>query len=294
LVVLFAKQASNQDPDPAPEELGMSSAPTPTFVVPTDLAASIRAGKVSLFIGSGVSASAGLIGWADLIREMTDIIGKEDTTHTRQEIDDYLRDADYLDVAELFRQVVGPNAYFRFLRERYRREVQPSRLLKAIAKLNVRTIFTTNYDKLLELSFRRTAKADPPVIIYPDQLNYIEQDEIRIIKIHGDIDHPSSIVLTREDYTGYAARHHEFVQMLQSSINGSTMLFVGFGLRDPNFRRIYDDARSFVESTNRQAYALMTGTSKIQREAWRDQGLTILSMSNHNRLPSIIDQIRSA
>jgi hypothetical protein len=53
-------------------------------------------------------------------------------------------------------------------------------------------VFTTNYDKLLEAAFRQAGTADPAVVIYPDQLNYIEDDEVRIIKLHGDIDHPSS------------------------------------------------------------------------------------------------------
>lgn len=270
----------------------MSPAPMITPVIPADLANSIRAKKVHLFVGSGVSASAGLVGWTELISEMADSIKKENTTHSAKVLDEFLGRADYLDIAEFFRETVGRNAYFRFLRERYRREASLSPLHRAIAKMEVQTIFTTNYDKLLEVAFRRTAKLDPPVIIYPEQLNYIEHDEVRVIKIHGDIDHPSSIVLTRKDYAEYASRHVDFVNLLQSSINGYTMLFVGFGLRDPNFKRIYDDARSFFESTKRQAYALMTGTNAIEREISRAGGLTILPMRTHKEFPRFINQLR--
>lgn len=270
----------------------MSPARTPATGIPSDLANSIRTKRVHLFIGAGVSASAGLIGWTELISEMKDALKKEYTEHPAKDLDEFLAGADFLDIAELFRETVGPNAYFRFLRERYRREVLLSPLHRAIAQMAVGTIFTTNYDKLLEVAFRRAAKLDPPVIIYPGQLNYIEDDEARIIKIHGDIDHPSSIVLTRNDYAEYASRHTDFVNLLQSSINGYTMLFVGFGLRDPNLTRIYNDARNFFESTNRQAYALMTGTNAIERKLWHGEGLTILPISTYKQLPRFINRLR--
>jgi hypothetical protein len=270
----------------------MSPARSPAFIIPTDLADSIRADKVHLFIGAGASSSAGLLGWADLIAEMTNRLKTDNTLHSAADLDEFVKRADYLDIAELFRETVGPHAYFSFLRERYRRDVRPSSLLRAIAKLKVKTIYTTNYDKLLEVVFRR-AGLDPPVILFPEQLNYIDENETRIIKIHGDIDHPSTIVLTRTDYAKYAARHHEFVSLLQSSINGHTMLFVGFGLRDPNFQRIYNDARSFFDSTKRQAYALMTGTNSIERGIWHNEGLTILPVSTYTQLPGFVNQLRA-
>jgi hypothetical protein len=270
----------------------MSPARSPVPAIPADLAASIRARKVHLFVGSGVSASAGMLGWQDLIGEMANGIKKENTAHSAKELDEFLSRADYIDIAELFRETVGLSAYLRFLRERYRRDAPVSPLLKAIAKLEVRIVFTTNYDKLLETAFRRNAKIDPPVIIYPTQLNYIEEEETRIIKVHGDIDHPSSIVLTRKDYAEYGSRHAEFVSMLQSSINGYTMLFVGFGLRDPNLQRIYSDARNLFESTNRQAYALMTGTNAVERALWHDDGLTILPLSSHRQVVQFITQLQ--
>jgi hypothetical protein len=130
-------------------------------------------------------------------------------------------------------------------------------------------------------------------VIYPEQLNYIENDETRIIKLHGDIDHPSSLVLTRSDYAAYASRHTDFIQQLQVSINGFTVLFIGFGLRDPNFRRIFTDARSFYESTNRTAYAVMSGTNAVERDMWNREGLAILPVAQHRQVPARLNQLRA-
>ena len=82
--------------------------------------------------------------------------------------------------------------------------------------------------------------------------------------------------------------------MLRSSINGWTVLFIGFGLRDPNFERIYADARSFYDSTNRQAYALMTGTNDVERALWHRDELTILPLAHPSQLVTALNAIRLA
>ena len=48
--------------------------------IPEDLAKSLRSGNVRLFVGSGVSAAAGMLGWNDLIRRMQATIKKENRT----------------------------------------------------------------------------------------------------------------------------------------------------------------------------------------------------------------------
>jgi hypothetical protein len=91
---------------------------TAIAVVPSDLVTSLQTGRVHLFVGSGVSASAGITGWDQLIADMISIIRQENVTFTAAELDQFLNAADHLDVAELFRKTVGPHAYFRFLRAR--------------------------------------------------------------------------------------------------------------------------------------------------------------------------------
>jgi hypothetical protein len=160
-----------------------------------------------------------------------------------------------------------------------------------LSKLPVKTIFTTNYDKLFEFALRQHTGTEPSVIIYPQQLGYIDDTELRVIKLHGDIDHPSTIVLTRSDYATYVNRHAEIVRELHRSINNYTMLFLGFGLRDTNFRRIYDDARSLYDSGHRQAYAIMVDTNSVERGVWDGHGLKIIPANSHGQILTYTRQI---
>ncbi len=263
-------------------------------VFPQDLLDSVMSKRIHLFIGSGASSASELIGWDVLIDEMKQMIRKECTSYPQNDLEEFLENSDFLDIAELFRQTVKDHRYFSFLRSRYRRDVKPSCLHRELSKIPVNTIFTTNYDKLLEISFRIRNGCDPAVVVYPEQLGYINNSEVRIIKLHGDIDHPSSIVLTRTDYARYASRHKDFEMMLHSSINDFTILFIGFGIRDQNFQRIYHDARSLYDSTKRTAYAIMTGTNLVQRELWEQDGLKILSVNKYSSIPTVLRAIRES
>lgn len=257
-------------------------------MMPQDLVDSLREGRVSLFVGSGASCAAGLIGWDTLIEEMKTIIRSENTTFSPIDLDTFLRDADHLDVADVFRTTVQDHRYFSFLRAQYRKSVRLSRLHRTLTKLPVKTIFTTNYDKLLESSFRDANSRDSAVIIFPQQLGIIGEGEPRVIKLHGDIDHPSTIVLTRTDYANYSVRHKEFEFELHRSINDRSILFVGFGLRDSNFRRIYQDARSLYDSGRRLAYAIMTGTNSVERRLWEKDGLKIIPVARRDDVVAAI------
>ena len=259
-----------------------------------DLLDSFRKETACLFIGSGVSSAAGLIGWDTLIQEMCKIIRAESTQFTASELDKFLNESDNLDIADYFRQTVKEYRYYRFLRRYFRTDARLTRLHKVIATLPAKTLFTTNYDKVLETTFRAANGSDPAVIIFPEQIGYIDSDEQRIIKLHGDIDHPSTIVLTRTDYSNYASTHRDFVDMLEHGLNERTLLFVGFGLRDKNFRRIFEDARSLYASTKRPAYAFMSDTHAIERELWSHEGLVIIPMAHYTDLARHIFQFRQA
>jgi hypothetical protein len=74
---------------------------------PDDLVTSLRTGRVHLFVGSGPSTSASLTSWDDLIQDMDAAIRRESHTFPPQDLDKFLKSADYLDIAELFRQTVG-------------------------------------------------------------------------------------------------------------------------------------------------------------------------------------------
>ena len=77
-------------------------------------------------------------------------------------VEQFFSEQSPLDCAELFREKVGKANYYDFLREQFvTKETDSTRLTKShheLTRLPVNTIFTTNFDELMELAFRSTGR----------------------------------------------------------------------------------------------------------------------------------------
>ncbi|MCV7146497.1 SIR2 family protein [Mycobacterium riyadhense] len=51
--------------------------------------------------------------------------------------------------------------------------------------------------------------------------------------MHGSIDQPDTIVLTRSDYAAARAERAEMLSFLRSEMAETALLFLGFSLSDP-------------------------------------------------------------
>ncbi|MBU6330480.1 MAG: SIR2 family protein [Acidobacteria bacterium] len=110
-----------------------------------------------------------------------------------------------------------------------------------VASLPVREFVTTNYDRLLEIAAQTAG--DPLAVIPYDP---VMGDSRWLLKLHGCIDHPDDIVLTREHYLRYSERRAALAGIVQAMLITRHMLFLGFSLNDDNFHRIVDDVRRLV------------------------------------------------
>ena len=209
------------------------------------------------------------------------------------ELEKYFRENGPLEIAGLFKREIAPAEYAQFLRQRFRHHpFRCAPLLKIIAKLPVRIIFTTNYDKLLETTCRDVSTTeDPIVIVRAQQLSGLNGDELQIVKLHGDIDHPDSIILTDKDYAGFPAKCLAMRDLFQSHIAFSTMVLIGFGLKDPNFSAIFAGARALLPDSAPSIVALMAKQNEFHVEKWRADGLTINNFNEYDEVPEFLKQV---
>jgi hypothetical protein len=250
-------------------------------------------GEGVLFVGAGASRAAGFPTWAELSRDMAErILGTARDVGEQADLEAYLRSEGPLAVAQLLRDRIGPYEYHRFLSEALRRPAPLAPVHHAIRRLPASLILTTNFDKLLERTFRLPDGDDPPVVVSTPQLATIqERSGPLVVKMHGDIDHPESIVLTADDYSGYFERHRAMRNFLEYQLSYRTVLFLGFGLRDPNFELIFDEARRILAGRGRPAYAVMVGINPIEAARWRTRGIHIIDLPSFDDIPVYLDEL---
>lgn len=200
------------------------------------LAERASAGELVVFLGAGVSRGAGVPTWGEFLRQLA----REPEALASIPWDDLARWS-YADQARIIerafggRQVIGQVIARRLRRRHY------SINHAMLAALPTEQVVTTNYDTLFE---RASEAIGRPTSCLP--YDPVRPGDRWVLKMHGCINYPDDIVLTREDYLRYTERRRALEGIVQALLLTRHMLFVGFSLDDDNFHRIVDDVRKVV------------------------------------------------
>lgn len=262
-----------------------------------ELIRAIRARQCVVVVGAGLSKTSGLPIWSELVGEMKQqLIDIAVTTNDKKEETKYLKNADFLDIATRFKFKLGLGRYYEFLQSKFRlKDVIPSETHKALARINLWPfIITTNFDKLLESAFTQPGRIAPTIVTELDELFVsVKSSEFFILKLHGDIDRPKSIVLTRDEYINFIneKRGQLLLDTLKQQLMFRTVLFLGFGLTDPNFLRVFGEVGWLASGLQGETYSIMAGTSKPEREEWQRRKLKIIPLKNHEDLTKFLNEL---
>lgn len=184
----------------------------------------LASGEAALFVGAGLSVGAGFVDWSNLLRSVAQEIGL-----------DVDRETDLVAVAQYhlneFRQRATLN---RRIIEAFTADAHLTENHRIIARLPLRTIWTTNYDTLIEQAYLDAGKICQPITNSNAISNSWVRRDVALYKMHGDVADPANAVLTKDDYETYRTTRDEFITVLTSHLLTHTFLFLGFSFTDPN------------------------------------------------------------
>jgi hypothetical protein len=213
----------------------------------------LEQGSAALFAGAGLSQPSGFVNWKELMRDIADELGLS--------VDE---EADLISIAQFHVNKFGSRAKLNSsLIEEFTKEAQPNDNHRLIADLPVDTVWTTNYDTLIEDAFanagKRVDKKTTKANLAQTKLNR----DVIVYKMHGDIDQPQDAVLTKDDYENYTETRALFSTKLQGDLISRTFLFLGFSFTDPNIEYILSRIRVLIGQQNqRQHFCIMKRISK--------------------------------
>lgn len=220
-------------------------------------------GRLAVFMGAGVSASAGLPTWGQLLDQLAQHAGMTD--RERQG----LRRLGFLDQAQLLSRRLGsePGALGQAVRTSLDIGDTVALSHTLLAGLPTSEFITTNYDDCFE---RAAAAIGRDVARLP----YAPASGATrwLLKMHGCVSAPHDIVLTRQDYVRYAERSAALAGIVQAMLITRHMLFVGFSLDDDNFHRIVDAVRRALAGSRRDALgsAVSLFADPLLEQLWGD------------------------
>ncbi|MFP5039951.1 SIR2 family protein [Parasediminibacterium sp. JCM 36343] len=236
----------------------------------------IKANKLVVFVGAGVSMNAGVPSWVQLIEQL------------KKELPENKSENDYLKIAQLYKLSRKPKEYIERVREilKYERTTY-NELHKAIFDLNPCHIVTTNYDDLLEQCASSNNLFYYPIIRDRD-LPYATVENF-IIKMHGDLCE-GNIVLSEDEYLNYELNFPLTENYVKSLFSTKLILFVGFSFSDPNLKIITNKVKNILGNHFQPMYLLSTGgVDNLQLKYYEERGVKIVDFS-HESIKEVISK----
>jgi hypothetical protein len=249
-------------------------------------------GELALFLGAGVGIPAGLPSWKELLKELA--------TKVEGDIGNLVADGkpllgldSDLDKAELLHRELGAQfgeAVVDFIGQPRKYAITHAML----ASLGCSEVVTTNYDQLYEVAAKDVVKGREITTL---PFEHTRAHTPWILKMHGDVRSPSSIVLSRSDFVAYDATSRPLGSVVQSLMVTKHLLVVGASMTDDNFLRLAHQVIAFraAESTaaagteRRPIGTVLTLTPQPLRERlWKDR-FTYVAISDK---PDVAQQAR--
>jgi hypothetical protein len=148
-----------------------------------------------------------------------------------------------------------------------------SNLLSEIPYLN--RFVTTNWDPFIE----RALDVLVPIIEDRD-LAFWDDNKRQVLKIHGCITRPYSIVATETDYENCIGQSPLIFNKLRDLMATKTFLFMGYSMQDEDFREVWSSITNSLARFAKLAYAVDPHASDDNVDFWKKHGVHIFKTSD--------------
>lgn len=177
--------------------------------------------EISLFLGAGISNSAGYPTWANLLKECAADMGISTSPNTNL----------YL-LAQYYSNEVGYNELKKIVNNNINCFRQNSTLVDTLLKFNFKTIWTTNYDTVIEKNLEERKILSNSIYDDKDLVNVSQENRVNIYKLNGDINNLEKIVITQKDLEAYVENHKMLLTFFKKDLVSKTFLFLGYSFKD--------------------------------------------------------------
>jgi len=203
--------------------------------------------EAALFVGAGLSMAAGFKSWPNLLRGVA--------AELKLDVD---KETDLVTLAQFHVNEHRVRTRLnQLVVDEYGQDVTPTINHQLIVTLPIETVWTTNYDQLIERAFREAGKKYDAKVTSANFGVTVRGKDVTIYKMHGDVTCPDDTVLVRDDYEFYNVRREVFTNALKGDLVNKTFLFLGFSFTDPNIDYILSRIRVLMGPNPRQHYCVM-------------------------------------
>ncbi len=178
--------------------------------------------NAAIFLGAGMSIDAGLPSWKALFTPLA----------TELDIDIENTNYQIYDIAQFYSNKFGKNELYRKIGKEINRILNSSQALDELCTMQCNSIWTTNFDQVLENNLNKVGKITNVISKEADLINYDLNKNINIFKLNGDIRDIQNAVITKSDLEKYNDSHDYFLAFFKRELITKTFLFLGYSFTD--------------------------------------------------------------
>lgn len=255
-----------------------------------DVTAEIVAKRASLFLGAGVSRGSGFSDWKTLMKDIAEELEL-----------DIEKESDLISIAQYYQnRTRSRNKLNQKIIEEFDRKAEKNELLSILCQLPISSLWTTNYDGLIENEYVNLNKILDVKRRQNDLAISKANREATLYKIHGDVTEPDKAVITRDDYERFDIDKGLFVKYLTSELISRCFIFIGYSFNDPNFNQILSKIRIELLANKRTHFYVAKRESneydrirqKLKIEDLLEYGIQTIEIDDYHELVEIFSEIR--
>ncbi len=214
--------------------------------------------NAAIFAGAGLSIPAGYVNWSELLRPLAEEIGLD--------ID---KESDLVSLAQYHSNENhgNRNRINQVILDEFSSEARLTENHRILARLNIPTYWTTNYDDMIEKALKDEGKV-ADVKYTTEHLTLTKRGRNAVVyKMHGDVSHPNKAIILKDDYESYHVKMQPYITALSGDLVSKTFLFLGFSFTDPNLDYILSRVRVNYSNNQRRHYCLLKEVKQKKDEA---------------------------
>ena len=248
----------------------------------TNLISQIRRSEVIFWVGSGFSKTSGFV----LGSELVDIIKKNVND---SDISYFTNKGSLDEVTEEFVQLYGRENLERILKEEFGKKPENLKYQLQVEKIpQVAKIITTNYDSCFEQAYGdKLCK----IVSDTDIVRCSKIEKVNLFKVHGDVENPQQIIITKSDYAKFYNKGHESLlwNEIRSLITKSSVLFIGYSFEDTNVKLIFDDILEKLGCDHRDFFLISQSIPHHKQNFLNEKySIKYIDMSVEKAIPKIL------
>jgi hypothetical protein len=236
--------------------------------------------------------------WPWLVSRMHEELASAASEDERRGLFEFFSEEGALDCAQLFRQSVGEANYREFLLRQFdtgrQGLIQATPSHRALVAMQLPLLFTTNYDELIESAYQQEGQPLRVSVSEAEFKAHRRTTDPHLVKLHGSIDQPETVVLTRSDYAKARVERREMLEYLRHELADAGFLFAGFSLSDPNFNTIHDDLRLVYGMNTPVSYTVQGRRNAVKERYLRSLDVNTVWLDGWNALPEFLGRIHPA